>query len=260
VRILALLLLGASLATAGKPDAEAVARHYEALLKTAESNANLGKGALRGGALFDLYVQSVLTEAAKAGDDAKKLDAELRAAFVALGLFVDDSALKSPLLAKTFGGLETEAQEKQALKVRGTPTAAGRADAAKHFLVSAAIAAANGEGAARMAGVAKEMEDMHALDHGAGTGYSFADLAANEAGIVFVGWLLQDPADRLKKAEAKFSQASCVPSLEGLVEGLRTDEFDDKYGPVGSEAYNRFWKPIEEKIAALPLYQEAEKK
>ena len=50
-----------------------------------------------------------------------------------------------------------------------------------------------------------------------------------------------------------------LDQLEGLVEGLRTDEFDDKYGPVGSEAYNKVWKPIEERIAALPLYAEEKK-
>lgn len=237
-----------------KLDAEAAARHYKAVLQAAEANAALGSGALAGDALFDLYTQTVLTGAAKAGEGA--LEKELRAGFAALGLFLDDTALKNPLVGKVFANIETEDLEKRAAKARGRPTCAGRSDTALHFAVSAALVAAVGEGISRMAGVQKEMSDMQALDHGTGSGYSFSDLAANEAGIRLVTWLLENPAERLRKAEAKFSQKACVPSLEGLPDGLRTDEFDDKYGPVGSERYEKQLKAIQERIDALPMYRE----
>ncbi|MBI2923758.1 MAG: hypothetical protein HYY18_22095 [Planctomycetes bacterium] len=246
--------LAAPAAAGPKLDAEAASRNYKAILRAAEANAGLGKGALTGDALFDLYLQTVLTGAIKGGEET--MERELRAGFAALGLFLDDTALKNPLAGKAFANIETADLEANAAKVRGRPTCAGRSDTALHFAVSAALAAALGEGIARMAGVQKEMSDMQSLDHGTGSGYSFSDLAANEAGIRLVTWLLEKPAERLKRAEAKFSQKTCVPSLEGLPDGLRTDEFDDKYGPVGSDRYEKRMKGIQERMDALPLYQE----
>lgn len=260
MRVIAMVLLAGSTVFAGKLDAKVVARHSAALLNAAQANADLGAGALKGDELFDLYVQTVLTEAEKGTAAGGAADVEARGALAALGLFFDDGSLRSPVLGKSFAGMETDEQEAAAKKCRGTPTCGGRADAAMHFVVSAALAAAIGDGVARMAGMTKEMSDMHGLDKGNGSGFSFADLAADEAGVVFAAWLIGDPAARLKKAAAKFAQKSCFPSLAGLPEGLRTDEFDDKYGPVGSEKYQKIWKGIEERIAALPLYAEAEKK
>lgn len=254
MRTVAAVLLAAGAAWAGKLDAAAVGRTYEAVQKAAKANADLGEGAVKGDALFDLYVQAALSEAERGAAASGAPDVEVRAALGALGLFFDDGNLRAGIVGKSFAGLENDEQEAAAKKVRGTPTCGGRADAAMHFVVSAALVAGMGEGSARAAGMLKEMSDMHGLDQGKGSGFSFADLASDEAGIVFAKWLLKDPAAHLKLAAAKFAQASCFPSLEGLPEGLRTDEFDDKYGPVGSENYNKAWKPVEERIAALPLY------
>ena len=110
-----------------------------------------------------------------------------------------------------------------------------------------------------MAGMAKEMKDMADLDHGSGSGFSFADLAADEAGVAFAAWLLADPAARPKQAGDKFAQKSCFPSLAELPEGLRTDEFGDKYDTVGSENYDKVWKKVEERVKALALYAEDKK-
>lgn len=254
------VLMAAGAAWAGKLDAKAVARGYEAIQKAAKGNADLGEGALKGDALFDLYVQAALAEAEKGAASSGAPDVEVRAALGALGLFFDDGSLRAGIVGKSFAGLETDEQEAAAKKVRGTPTCGGRADAALHFVLSAALVAGMGEGSARAAGMLKEMSDMHGLDQGKGSGFSFADLASDEAGIALAKWLLKDPAAHLKKAAAKFAQASCFPSLEGLPEGLRTDEFDDKYGPVGSENYNKVWKTVEDRIAALPLYAKEEGK
>lgn len=254
------LLLAAASAFAGKLDAGIVVRDYEALQKAARANADLGAGALKGDELLDLYVQAALTSAEKGIAAGGAPDVEVRAALGALGLFFDDGNFRGGVIGKSFAGMETDEQEAATKKVRGTPTCGGRADAAMHFVLSAAIVAAMGEGSARAAGMLKEMKDMHGLDNGNGSGFSFADLASDEAGIVFAKWLLKDPAANFKKAASKFAQKSCFPTLEGLPEGLRTDEFDDKYGPVGSENYGKVWKTVEERIAALPLYATEEKK
>lgn len=260
MRTIAAVLLAAVSAFAGKLDANVVARDYAALQKAAQANADLGEGALKGDELLDLYVQTALAEAEKGIAAGGAPDVEVRGALGALGLFLDDGNFRAGIVGKSFAGMETDEQEAATVKCRGTPTCVGRADSALHFVLSAAIVAAMGEGSARAAGMLKEMKDMHGLDNGNGSGFSFADLAADEAGIEFAKWLLKDPKANLKKAAAKFSQKSCFPSLEGLPEGLRTDEFDDKYGPVGSENYNKVWKTVEERIAALSLYAAEEKK
>lgn len=259
MRAIAVVFLLALPVSAAKLDAKIVGRDYEALLKAAQGNSDLGKGGLKGDELFDLYVQTALTEAEKGLASGGAADAEARGAIGALGLFFDDGMLRANILGKVFAGMETDEQEAAAKKSRGTPTCGGRADSAMHFVLSAALTVALGEGAARAGGMVKEMNDMHGLDNGNGSGFSFADLAADEAGVKFAAWLLADAAAHVKKAGAKFGQKNCFPSLEGLPEGLRTDEFDDKYGPVGSEAYNKVWKTVEERVAGMSLYAEEKK-
>lgn len=257
MRALALVLLAAMPAAAGpKLDPATVTRHEDALIKAAKANADLGDGALKGDELFDLYAQTALAEAGKGIAAGGEADAEVRGALAALGLFFDDGALK---VMKALAKLESAEQDAAAKASRGTPTCAGRADSAMHFALSAAITASNGEAVARLAGMTKEMKDMADLDRGNGSGFSFADLAADEAGVAFAAWLLADPAARSKKAGDRFAQKSCFPSLAELPEGLRTDEFDDKYGPVGSENYNKVWKKVEDRVKALALYAEDRK-
>jgi uncharacterized protein YfiM (DUF2279 family) len=56
----------------------------------------------------------------------------------------------------------------------------GRYDSAQHFVISAALAAWAGEPAANAIGVYKEIDDSRR-----GSGFSFADLAADRAGTRF---------------------------------------------------------------------------
>jgi hypothetical protein len=248
-------VLAAQGVSAGKLDAKAVQRHYEAILAAAQKNAQLGKGALRADALFDAYLHAMAASVLASGKTEAELETEARSGLAALGLFLDDSALKNPLVGKVFANLESVDMEQAAAKVKGTPTCGGKADAALHFAVSAALAAGMNDAMARMGGQQKEMEDMRGLDHGTGSGYSFRDLAANEAGIRFALWIAEKPAERLKAACAA-KQADFFPSLEGLVDGLRTDEFDDKYGPVGSANWTRQMDGIAERLKGLKIYSE----
>ncbi|NUN49141.1 MAG: hypothetical protein HUU15_09975 [Candidatus Brocadiae bacterium] len=256
MRILALLLVLSPLAAAGGLDKACTKRHLEVLIAAGEKNGKAGAEALDGDALFDSFAGTLLLQVRAGAEDATATDRELRAAFVALGLFLDDGQLSSHKSGRIFAEIETPELDAAGRAARGRPTISGREDLARHFALSAALAAGLGEGIARLAGMAKEMEDMHGLDKGKGSGFSFVDLAANEAGIRFAVWLLQDPAPRLAGLNGRFRQADCVPGFAGLPEGLRTDEFDDRFGPVGSRNYNRVWKPVEEAIAALPVYRE----
>ncbi len=128
----------------------------------------------------------------------------------------------------------------------------GREDLAQHFIVSAAIAATAGSAAADAIGLDKELGDSTS-----GSGFSFADLAADRAGTEF-GKRFVDPdhAVRLRNAfAARLGDEDIMPPVEGLPERLTDTEFKTVYGEVGSETYNAMLSNIESRITRMPLYQ-----
>ncbi|WP_428827288.1 hypothetical protein ACLIKD_04190 [Azonexus sp. IMCC34842] len=130
------------------------------------------------------------------------------------------------------------------------PTLLGRGDSAQHFVVSAALAAWAGEPIAEAIGLYKEIADAH---HG--SGFSFADLAADRAGTAF-GELLLGPPDKLDRLlKTPFVDSDLAPSLAGLPEGLGQREFRQRFGDTGSPAYRQIVAEIDRRLAALPLYR-----
>ena len=126
---------------------------------------------------------------------------------------------------------------------------AHRHDSAQHFGVSAAVAAWAGEPAADAVGLYKELEDARR-----GSGFSFADLAADRAGTRF-GEAVAGGSSRLEAALAgPFGEADFMPSLADLPEFLHQPEFSRRVGGPGSPAYRRLADEIERRIAALPLH------
>lgn len=126
----------------------------------------------------------------------------------------------------------------------------GRGDSAQHFAISAALAAWAGEPAANAIGVYKEVEDAR---HG--SGFSFADLAADRAGTRF-GQLVADASPRLNAALGRtLTDADLAPALGGLPEYLSESEFQRRFGGSGNAAYAQVMAEIERRLAALPLYR-----
>jgi hypothetical protein len=169
---------------------------------------------------------------------------------LALGIALDDSTLlRTNLLT---GGLwrkvEPEDARKKRLEVLGEPTLHGRHDLAQHFAVSAALTAAAGPQAAENAGIMKEM-----LDSRGGSGFSFADLAADFAGIAFARLLLDKPS-RLADIEKTFRIGDYSIPPRGLTEGLTAAEFAKKYGSIKDDRYLRLQADIRKRIDALPGY------
>jgi hypothetical protein len=125
-----------------------------------------------------------------------------------------------------------------------------RHDTAQHFGVSAALAAWSGEPAANALGLFKELQDARA-----GSGFSFADLAADRAGTRF-GELVAAGSPRLQQAlRARLSEADLAPSLDGLPENLPEAEFARRYADGDNAAYRQLTREIEDRLAALPLYR-----
>ncbi|MBL8374480.1 hypothetical protein [Accumulibacter sp.] len=126
----------------------------------------------------------------------------------------------------------------------------GRHDSAQHFVVSAALAAWAGEPAANAVGLFKEIQDSRG-----GSGFSFADLAADRAGTRF-GELVAGGSMHLENALRRtLTDAELAPSLDGLPEPLSAADFKQRFGAGENAAYRQVTTEIERRLAALPLYR-----
>lgn len=126
-----------------------------------------------------------------------------------------------------------------------------RQDLALHFLVSAMIAAEAGSPLADTVGLWKELSDAR---HG-GSGFSFDDLAADRAGTRLGELAVHDAARLQARIAAGVADAGLLPPIDGLPTQLSEKQFAQRYGAVGSAAYNRVLADIEARIDALPLLQ-----
>ncbi len=167
--------------------------------------------------------------------------ANTRAAFVALSLLV---------VGKEARILVPDADELE----RACPRPAGqlrlqqRADLAKHWTLSAAIAAVLGEKASASIGEWKELDDSL----GKGSGFSFVDIAADRAGVRTALRAL-DPATAEQTIDqlAQASEESLLPEtlLRGP-EGLSEQSFVDRYGSLDRDRYKQAIVAIDRELAA----------
>lgn len=129
-------------------------------------------------------------------------------------------------------------------------TLRGRHDSAQHFVVSATLAAWAGEPVADAIGLYKELEDARR-----GSGFSFADLAADRAGTRFGERLANAPARIDELFAGEVSDADLAPRLDDLPEYLAEREFRRRYGGIDSPAYRRLAGEIERRLDAMPLFR-----
>ena len=133
-------------------------------------------------------------------------------------------------------------------------TLRGRNDLALHFLVSAAITVSAGGGMADFMGLFKEMDDSRG-----GSGFSFADLAADRAGVKLANagtgssfsanLLQQQMSEQLKESDF-------MPRVDHLPEGIMELEFKKKYKDLDSATYRIVDEEIERRIVACRVYRE----
>jgi hypothetical protein len=132
-------------------------------------------------------------------------------------------------------------------------TLGGRHDLAQHFTVSAALAAAAGSPLADAIGVYKEVEDARS-----GSGFSFADLAADRAGTVFGAEAVRSPQAARSLQQLVLAgavEADFMPDVTGLPAASNEAEFKRRFGGVGEAAYRRVEAEVERRVAALALYR-----
>ena len=136
---------------------------------------------------------------------------------------------------------------------RGGVRLAHREDAAQHFAVSAYLAANGGANLSDMAGLYKEMRDARG-----GSGFSFADLAADRAGSRLGAESVASVASarRMQRRLADLATfRPFFPDLRGLPEFMGEAEFRERFGGIGGPAYLRMEREIEARIDALALYR-----
>jgi hypothetical protein len=136
--------------------------------------------------------------------------------------------------------------------IRQRLTLGDRGDLAQHFLISAAISAGSNSGLSSIVGVFKEMEDSRG-----GTGFSFADLAADRAGIEFAKLATEKDgtALNLQRSMAQIvDELEFMPPVDHLPEGIMELEFKRRFHDLDSREYALVEAEIAQRIAGCKLY------
>lgn len=179
------------------------------------------------------------TTRAAAGDPV----ADNRAALMVLSAYVGGRSLKT---------LAPEAADWPAAR-RVSVRLHGRVDLAKHFINSAVLAATGGEFISQAIGLSKELDDSRG-----GSGFSFVDLLADEAGTHLGKRLTESRVmarELQQRAAGTTREADWMPAPDGLQEAMTEAEFTQRYGGVGGEGYAKVLDDIEARIAAATLYR-----
>jgi hypothetical protein len=215
------------------------------VVRAAKRNAELPiANRLKGDPLTVYYCR----EAARA---ATRLPTKQAAAayLLALGLALDDSQIlrKNPLTADLCRRVESDAERRERLAVLGSPTMLDRRDWCQHFVVSCTLTQVVGEPLAEAAGLFKEQLDSQP----GGSGFSFADLSADLAGVAFA-MRLQRGQLSLEKVASGFLVTDFVPDAKGLREGLSAEQFARDYGSTDDKRFQRELAGLRQRIRDLP--------
>lgn len=190
-------------------------------------------------ALGDYYVRKA---AAACDGDVKALGVGLAQVFETSSMLV-----KLPDLRDSFDGLETDREGVLRRAAMGRATLRGRPDWLQHFAASFALAVLVGEDAAAALGLAKEMADMQKA-----SGFSFADLMADHAGIAYGLWLRGgDPGARTGKCASEFEGTKVMPDASKLPDGLTARDFEKEYGSVSDDRFIAKRREVTDAVAAL---------
>ena len=156
-----------------------------------------------------------------------------QAAILALGVILGDERL-ADLARRQFD----EGRLPEAEALRGRITAHGRADWPRHFWVSAALTLLSDADRSIAVGITKELMDAVP----GGSGFSFADLAADAAGNTFALAATQDAASA-RATQRKIMRGARIedylPDLHSLPEGLTRDQLQMEYGGLGGQGTQR---------------------
>lgn len=136
--------------------------------------------------------------------------------------------------------------------IRHKITLAGRKDFSQHFIISAALSMEGGNLVSNAIGLMKEVDDSRG-----GSGFSFTDLGADKAGTRF-GQQITSTNSALQlqqRLASSVREQDLMPQVDDLPEGMSESEFAQRFGKVDSPRYNQVVAKIDQRVAALSLYQ-----
>jgi len=168
--------------------------------------------------------------------------AENRAIFIVLSSYMTDQDLSQLI------GADVELGEPGTVSVR----IENREDLARHVVTSAAIAASAGATMAEVLSVYKEVHDSRFR-----TGFSFTDIAANQAGTLLGALASRSEVDAglfQQQMRTLINEQEFMPVL-GTYDGMSEAEFIEQYGSRESAAYRQRLIEITDNITAQPFYQ-----
>ena len=133
--------------------------------------------------------------------------------------------------------------------VRRTVTVSGRDDFAKHFMVSATIAAYADTALSDVVGLYKEIEDSRT-----GSGFSFSDIAADRAGTRFGEKAVAsiELAQQLQlRVASGLKDSDLMPPWSDLPESMPEVEFKQRFGGIDAPAYRQMMQEIDQRVSIL---------
>ncbi len=172
---------------------------------------------------------------------------ENQAALLALVMFFGSHRFESLI-----GPVRTEEMK---LQRRSSPNAVlgDRRDLRLHFLISAGIKVISDKGITYTVGEFKELLDSSQ----GGSGFSFADLAADRAGLRFAE-VAVDRSGGARKLQRLFSENASedtfFPNVADLPEDLSKEKFESLYENIEAAPYLNMVNKIDARIDQLPLY------
>jgi len=182
--------------------------------------------------LIPMLRELVASAAARSGE-GRDARAENRAAMLALAMY---AVGRQNVISRVLGPAAPRGP-------LGGVTLRTRADLAQHWLVSAVLALESDSRTADVIGIFKEV-----LDSRGGTGFSFADLAADRAGVRFGEAAAADPRGWQRRVAALAGEPDLMPAIDALPEGLQEPEFQKRFRARDNTAYAQVMAEIEQRI------------
>lgn len=203
--------------------------------------------------MISLAQQQVITS------DETNAKKENQAALLALAIYFGSS--KFELMVGDISRLSLKEQRQRKYLINHVKVS-GRNDLQQHFIYSMALQLFSTVDVSYTVGELKELLDSNI----GGSGFSFADLMADRAGVRFAMLATQSTISA-QSIQAKITQNDLknlnlergmfvlLPSISELPEGLTQVEFQKKYRDVNSLAYQKIVALIDQRLKSLIIYQ-----
>jgi hypothetical protein len=175
--------------------------------------------------------------AAASGD----VGAEVRAALLTVALYL----AQQPLGARIPAAAAWPALPRRAVLL------GGREDLAAHFVLSALVVVEGTTPLAQAVGVYKELQDSRP----GGSGFSFADLAADLAGTRFGELAQRNPAWLAERMARGVEEGELLPSLTGMPEAVDSATLSLVYGGVEGAGTRQLRQELARRVDTLALYR-----